>query len=81
MALALFWLDVPVVRLDGVELRLGTKAIAMLAMLSIYGHMPMPRRDVGRQTRIAQAGAYTFDITLWQDRILQDTKQLSFCVQ
>ncbi len=46
MALALFWLGAPSVRLDGVELRLGTKAIAMLAMLSLNGRLQ--RRDLGR---------------------------------
>jgi hypothetical protein len=30
---------------------------------------------------ITQAGAYTFEITLWQAGVLQDTKQLSFVVQ
>ncbi len=46
MALALLWLGIPVVRLDGVELRLGAKAVAMLAMLSVDGRAN--RRDVGR---------------------------------
>ncbi len=46
MALALFWLGVPVVQLDGVELRLGAKAVAMLAMLSLDGRLQ--RRDLAR---------------------------------